>query len=611
MSSRFTLRRFMLAIAFLALVTAGCVEPLHPFGPGEGGAGYLPIEVYLPDMPAQTKSSGGMVTSREMESSLYDLQIWAFTHQAPDATASDYEGAVAYMCLPAISSSETLTGILTVSLRIPDYVMSRPDSLLKFDFYVLGNGRSVGFDLASEATARLTRGDLKNKVFGDNDGSGFGASIVTAVPDGSTEGKGKGLPMTGFFNNDGEGFDLSFLKYEFTTDQMTYVKNHHGQPYDADDPDFLALGLSSGQKSYLVGHCVVAGVWNWFRLSPSVLLTRAVSKLRFVFAKSQGMTETQITSVELIDYTDDSGVIPTQSYLFDREAEPLSGIALPVNSYETVTMGSERLPLLLDDEIKEDPNPARLSGSSVIVDPYFGQPSSMSAQQYDEFLTSWIGDATTTEKLLYLRETDRPIKGRIHYKMGEKRGTATFNMIAAGSDHLYRNGTWTIFAYYLTDPRRLEVETFVLPWDDKVGGSTGILEPVNVDQDGKFLVDPNTATIDHFVVQVPSLPDSAAIARVVIYSPEGGQLLIHPKGDADAFDIRIVDKDGNSPDGVDQINRNRDGGRMYIRVARSSDPGKAVSGKSMQLSFRIKLPGGRIISADSELIDENYTFVIP
>ena len=50
---------------------------------------------------------------------------------------------------------------------------------------------------------------------------------------------------------------------------------------------------------------------------------------------------------------------------------------------------------------------------------------------------------------------------------------------------------------------------------------------------------------------------------------------------------------------------------MYIRVARSSDPGKAVSGKSMQLSFRIKLPGGRIISADSELIDENYTFVIP
>lgn len=610
MSSRFTLRRFMLATVFLALVTAGCVEPLHPFGPGEGGAGYLPIEVYLPDIPARTKASGGLVTSREMESSLYDLQIWAFTHQAPNATANDYEGAVAYMCLPAISSSETLPGILTVSLRIPDYVMSRPDSLLKFDFYVLGNGSSVGFDLASEATARLTRGDLKNKVFGDSDGSGFGGSIVTAVPDGRMEGRGKGLPMTSFFNNGGEGFDLSFLKYEFTTDQMTYVKNHHGQPYDADDPDFLALDLSSGQKSYLLGHCVVAGVWNWFRLSPSVQLTRAVSKLRFVFAKSQGMTETQITSVELIDYTDESGVIPTQSYLFAREAEPLNGIALPVSSYEPVTMGSERLPLLLDDDIKEDPNPVRLSGSSTIVDPYFGQPSLMNAQQYDAFLTNWIGDSTKTEKLLYLRETDKPIKGRIHYKLGESRGTATFNMLGVGAENLYRNGTWTVFAYYSSDPRRLEVETFVLPWDDKVGGSTGILEPVNVDQDGKLFVDPNTATVDRFRVEVPALP-GAATARVVIYSPEGGQLLIHPKGDADAFDIRIVDKDGNSPAGVDQVNRNRDGGKMYIRVARSSDPSKAVSGKSMQLSFRIKLPGGRIISADSELIDDNYTFVIP
>lgn len=605
MRSRFTLRRHWLATALLALVTAGCVEPLRPLDPRSDGASYLPIAVYVPSAPA-TKASGGLVASKTAESTLYDLEVWAYTHQAANQTSKDFEGAVAYLCLPSINSSAVVDGVLDVSLRIPDFVMSRPDSLLKFDFYILGNGRSVGVDLSNSATAKLTRGDVKGKVFGDNDGSGFGASTVLAVPDGSVEGKGKGLPMTGFFNNGGEGFDLSFLKYNFTNDQMTYVKNHHGQAYDSTDDDFVALGLTAAQKSYLENHCVVAGHWNWFRLSPSVTLTRAVSKLRFVFAKTRGLMETQIVSVELVDYNDESYVIPSQSYLFPRETDP-EDFALPGNDYVKVSMGSSRLPLLLNDDIKEDPNPVRLRGTSTIEDPYFGQPASMSAQQYDNFLTAWIGEDIETEKLLYLRETDKPIKGRIHYKLGESYNTATFNMLDIGASNLHRNYSWTVYAYYSTDPRRLEVETYVLPWDDKLSGSIGVLNLVNVDQDGKLLVDPNTATVSNFRVEVPAAP-GAAVARVVIYSPEGGQLLVTPKGDTEAFTVTITDKDGNTPPDIDKINRNRDGGEMYIRVARSAS---ATSGKSMQLSFRIKLPGGRVISADSELIDDNYTFVIP
>ena len=607
MSSRFTLRKLMLAIALPAMVVAGCVEPLHPLNHRDDGAGYLPIEITLPAAPA-TKSGGGEISPLAAEATLNDVEIWAYTHQDPNETAYDYEGAVAYLCLPSISPLAMATGSLDVSLRIPDYVMSRPDSLLKFDFYILGNGASVGIDMSDPATEKLTRGALKNKVFGDNDGSGFGGSVVMTVPDGSVEGKGKGLPMTCFFNNGGEGFDLSFLKYNFSNDQMTYVKNHHGQTYDASDGEFLALGLTTAQKDYLVDRCVSAGVWNWFRLSPSIQLTRAVSRLRFVFAKTRGLTETQIVSVELVNYNDESYVIPAQSYLFQRESDP-DAFVLPGNDYVKVSMGSHRSPLLEDDEIKEDPNPARLAGSSTIIDQYFGQPATMSAQQYDNFLTAWIEDnpqKPETEKYLYLRETDKPIKGRILYKLGDSYDTATFNMAGAGGTDLHRNHSWTIFAYYSTDPRRLEVETYVLPWDDKVGGSIGVLNPVNVDQDGKLLVDPNTATVNNFVVEVPAT--GAAVARVVIYSPEGGQLMVTPKGDTEAFTVTITDKDGNIPTDIDKINRNRDDGKMYIRVARSA---LATSGKSMQLSFRIKLPGGRVISADSELIDDNYTFVIP
>lgn len=605
MSSRFTLR-YLPVIALLAMVVAGCVEPLRPLDPRSDGASYLPIAVYVPSAPA-TKASGGLVASKTAESTLYDLEIWAFTHQAPGETKYDDEGAVAYLCLPSISASAfDDKGELDVSLRIPDYVMSRPDSLMRFDFYFLANGSSVGIDLSSTATAKLSRGALKRKVFGDSDGSGFGGSIVMAVPDGSVEGKGAGLPMSCFFNNGGMGFDLTFLKFDFTADQLTYVKRHHGQAYDEDDSDFIALGLTTAQINYLKSHCVSAGVWNWFSLSPSVTLTRAVSKLRFVFAKTRGLMETQIVSVELVDYNDESYVIPSQSYLFPRETDP-EDFALPGNDYVKVSMGSSRLPLLLNDDIKEDPNPVRLRGTSTIEDPYFGQPASMSAQQYDNFLTAWIGKDIETEKLLYLRETDKPIKGRIHYKLGESYNTATFNMLGIGASNLHRNYSWTVYAYYSTDPRRLEVETYVLPWDDKLSGSIGVLNPVNVDQDGKLLVDPNTATVSNFRVEVPAAP-GAAVARVVIYSPEGGQLLVTPKGDTEAFTVTITDKDGNTPPDIDKINRNRDGGEMYIRVARSAS---ATSGKSMQLSFRIKLPSGRVISADSELIDDNYTFVIP
>ena len=604
MSSRFTRCRYLPVIALLAMVVTGCVEPLGPFDSRYDGAGYLPIDVYIPAPPA-TKSGSGNVPATAAESAINDLEIWAYTHQAPDATKYDEEGAVAFLCLPSISASEIHDGTLGVSLRIPDYVMSRPDSLMRFDFYVLANGRSVGLDLSSNATAKMKRGTIKQKVFGDTDGSGFGGNIVMAVPDGSVDGKGAGLPMTCFFNNGGEGFDLTFLKFGFTTEQMTYIKNHHRQAYDADDADFIALDLTSAQKDYLTSHCVVNGVWSWSSLSPSVTLTRAVSKLRFVFAKTRGLKETQIVSVELIDYSDDSYVIPAQSYLFQRESDP-DAFVLPGNDYVKVSMGSSRLPLLLDGDIKEDPNPARLCGTSTIEDPYFGQPATMDAQQYDSFLSAWIDEDIETEKLLYLRETNKPIKGRIHYKLGESYDTATFNMVGIGASDLHRNHSWTVFAYYSTDPRRLEVETYVLPWDDKMGGSVGVLNPVNVDQDGKLLVDPNTATVSNFRVEVPAT--GAAVARVVIYSPDGGQLLVTPKGDTEAFTVTITDQDGNTPPGIDKINRNRDGGKMYIRVARSAS---ATSGQSMQLSFRIKLSSGRVISADSELIDDNYTFVIP
>ena len=599
MAERFTRRFRLLAIALLAMAATACVEPLHPYGAGSDARGaYLPVSIYLPEMPASTKASAGPVTALAAESALHDLQIWAYTHQAADATAQDSEGPVSYLCLPSISETVVSSGEIDVTLRIPDYVMIRPDSLLLFDFYVLANGSSVGIDPGISSASKLTRGDLKAKTFGEYDGSGFGKiNVVRNVPDG-------GLPMSCFFNNGGTGFDLSFLKLDFKTDQLTYVKNHHGRTYDAEDTDYIDLGLTAAQQAYLASHCVTDGVWNWYRLSPLMTLTRAVSKLRFVFAKTTGQTNVGVTSVEVVDFSDESGLIPESTYVFPRETS--GSIALPGTSYLSVAMGSDRLPLLNSEAILADSNPSRLRSNSTVVDPYFGPPAEMTVQQYNDFLTWWMDGNTSTEKLLYLRESDKPIRGRINYWYGDNHDYATFDMTGVSGADFSRNHAWTVFAYFSYNARRLEVETVVLPWDDKVDGSVGRLEPVIVDQDGKLAVDLSTAVVDNFRVTVPA--SGAAVARVAIYGPDGGQLIVTPSGDTDAFTVTITDKNGNMPAGIDKIDHIRDGGRMYIRVARSAS---AASGKQIQLSFSVKLPSGRVILADSEIIDDNYTFVIP
>jgi hypothetical protein len=126
-----------------------------------------------------------------------------------------------------------------------------------------------------------------------------------------------------------------------------------------------------------------------------------------------------------------------------------------------------------------------------------------------------------------------------------------------------------------------------------------------------------------YEVHVPAVgasPDHAQ-GRIAIYGPEGGYLRVKVNGntqaDIDAFRVEMEAKTGVStsitatPDQGIAIDRSRDGGRIYVNVYRSSaDPDIAKENSKISLSFSVRLSDGRVIDANSEIVDDPFYFVI-
>jgi hypothetical protein len=296
----------------------------------------------------------------------------------------------------------------------------------------------------------MKRKELKNKMLEGADECGFGRKMVDQMPQG-------GLPMSCFFNNEGQGFDLSFLNLGFSGAQMKAIKDLAVAGTDYSSQQATDMHLSEAQTEYITRHCLIEGKWNWAAFSPQISVSRSVSKLRFVFAKAMGMTGTEITRIELVDDdgTTPTGVIPVSTFLFPREDDDDPASTIPERvAYEVMSWGS---PLLEDTDIKDDNNPLRLRSSSNV---------DMTAQEYESFLTAWVyeegKEKPSTQKVIYLRESDQLIKGKIHYKVNGKTADvpATFSM-ETGSSFL-RNHAWTIFAYFTSYGLNIEITT--VPW---------------------------------------------------------------------------------------------------------------------------------------------------
>ena len=217
---------------------------------------------------------------------------------------------------------------------------------------------------------------------------------------------------------------------KFGLEQNTRTVPDDGLPF---------AGMLTGQP--VVGDAPTLRVGTLSEVS-TVQLTRAVSKLRFVFAKTTEQPEVKITSITM-----NANMIPNVEYLFQT---PTS-----MTYYNT-----EAKELLLDD----------IDDIAATADPtqylYLGQD----AQEYENLINAAANKQpnpeVTVEGPIYLRESDKQLAGTITYTIGGvAQEPVTFQMQQAGD--FKRNHTWIVYAYY-AGAGKLQVQSlYVKDWSTK------------------------------------------------------------------------------------------------------------------------------------------------
>ena len=173
----------------------------------------------------------------------------------------------------------------------------------------------------------------------------------------------------------------------------------------------------------------------------TVQLTRAVSKLRFVFAKTAKQPTVNITSIKM-----NAAMIPDVEYLFKTPT--------------SMTYNTAAVELLSDDidDIAETADPTQYL--------YLGQD----AQEYENLINAAANKQpkpeVTVEGPIYLRESDKQLAGKITYQIGDAEPqTVDFAMQQAGD--FSRNHTWIVYAYY-AGAGKLQVQSiYVKEWSTK------------------------------------------------------------------------------------------------------------------------------------------------
>lgn len=180
-----------------------------------------------------------------------------------------------------------------------------------------------------------------------------------------------------------------------------------------------------------------------------VKVVRAVSKVRFIFSRTNTGDELHINSISL-DNDTNSG-IPEKEYLF------LSG---PYDDSETprYRIGGGYLDAkTVASDLGSIPIPTCTYPARYAFDP--NNAAQQIGQAYENLIDDGLTGHYTEEgyskgepfelvelKRFYLRESNQRLQGKINYTIGSKTADATFKMYEG--DIFTRNHTWIVFGYF-------------------------------------------------------------------------------------------------------------------------------------------------------------------
>jgi len=326
----------------------------------------------------------------------------------------------------------------------------------------------------------------------------------------------------------------------------------------------------------------------------SLTLERMVSRIRMVFCQTPAEVQPGETAPEVaINEVVFSGrTVPKQEKLFTEGKTGIhySDLVTKDNNYESESF---TVPWGAAGGLCSNERPESLV--------YVNQDPA----EYESMLQEAISNGTLNDLgYIYLRETDRKLRGRVRYTVDGENRFREFVMNSEGD--FARNHTWTLFAYFVSG-RNLQIRLVVMPWEKTVKTvrfdelSVNVTEPLKFEE-GTVEQDPNAKK------NLTLIPSVVAHFWLRITTPVGGTLYVKPVG-ASKYFIVSTNNDPNHPQNTYSIDPSKNGGKIDIYVRPSEedmnpdDVGTLES--SITLSFSVEV-GDRFIDANSEAIDDNY-----
>lgn len=192
----------------------------------------------------------------------------------------------------------------------------------------------------------------------------------------------------------------------------------------------------------------------------SIPLVRAVSKLHFYFARkdaADALTENaKVTRIEI-----DGNTFPTESYVFPDEEDYTKA-----DANKAATSGKYGTPAYVASPLKLDG--VENAGIKAVTDPLaYKRGPSEKAQTYMDRMNKEIGG----HDLSYLRETNKPITGKIYYQLAEGGVEKSQGFTIPSSGYAIRNRELVVYGYFLQGGA-LCLDWQVMPWN-KVASKIG------------------------------------------------------------------------------------------------------------------------------------------
>lgn len=400
--TKMTRRLGMAIAALLMLSTMASCSDQDSQAPATGDEAYLNLSFSTASATTSRASRAGDIGKDETQANpTAESDIHSIKVWVFKSGTGPSANPIAYKeDTPSAVDGKPVNGNYTLNLRFLRKING--EELKNIDLYILANSESTNMadKLKGKDFRSITRADLQGVTFDDPFGITSEGKAQTTVVP-----TGKGLPISRAITN------IEIAKHVADTE------------------------IEAKDKGI------------------SIPLVRAVSKLHFYFARKAGddaMTgNVKVTKIEI-----DGNTFPTESYVFPDEEDYTkadANKAATSNKYGTPSYVSTLLKL---DGVAN-------TGIKAVTDPLaYKRVPGENAQTYMNRMNNEIGG----HNLSYLRETNKPITGKIYYQLADGGSVKSQGFTIPSSGNAIRNRELVVYGYFLQGGA-LCLDWQVMPWN--------------------------------------------------------------------------------------------------------------------------------------------------